>query len=63
MLPPLQHYRVITLSDDIISQLKEGLEFGQLVHLPPDLCFCAQHMGDLLVSEGFVRPFQHIKSV
>ena len=58
---PVQYHCRIVLSDDVIAELKEGLELGQLMHLPPELCFGPQQMGDLLASEDFVRPFWHIR--
>ena len=44
-----------------VTELKEGLEFGQLVQLPQGLAFSTLHLAHLFASEGHVRPFQHLR--
>ena len=49
------------MNAETVSEVKGGLEFGQLVRLPSELVFSPINMADLLVSENCVRPFQHVK--
>ena len=57
----LQFHSQIVMSAETVSEVKGGLEFGQLVHLPSELIFSSINMADLLVSEKCVRPFQHVR--
>ena len=51
----------ITVTQQIIKEVKKGIDTGRYLKLPSDLTFSSEHMADLLVSERFVRPFQEIQ--
>ena len=45
----------------VVMEIKKGLRFGQLVQLPSSLMFSPLLLANLFVSEGCVRPFQHLR--
>ena len=45
----------------MVAEVKEGLDFGQKVDLPPHLTFSTLLLTSLFVNEGRVRPFQHLR--
>lgn len=53
----LRKYRSFPLD---AVQLKDGLEFGRLLDLPFELACNVQHVGDLLATDTFVRPFKEL---
>ncbi len=54
------HPRII-LTDAVLKDLVDGLDFGRLLYLPKEVHFSFHHMMDLVVSERCVRPFKHIR--
>lgn len=44
-----------------VADVKRGLEFGQHVDLPSNLAFSSELLTKLFISEGQVRPFQHLR--
>ena len=57
----LQYQNQLTMGPETVEEVKKGLQFGHLIQLPSNLTFSSMHMVDLLVSEGCVRPFLHIR--
>lgn len=53
----------ILLNSITITELRAGLELGQLLDLPFDLSCNHMHLTDLLVAETAVRPFYQLKYV
>ncbi len=54
------HYRII-LTDAVINDLVDGLEFGHLLYLPKELCL---NMAELVVSiKERIQPFKCLQWV
>ncbi len=46
---------------DTMSHLKKGLTFGSLIRLPSTVTLSWKDMASLLASDGYVRPFEHVR--
>ena len=57
----IKYHGQLTMGPETVKEVKEGLEFGRLVQLPSDLTFSSLFLADLFVSDGQVRPFQHLQ--
>ena len=62
-LSHMQYQSRVVMDDETLFDVKKGLEFGQLIHLPSNLTFSSEFMIHLLVTDGHVRPFQHVRYV
>ena len=62
-LPHVQFQPKVVMDAETVSDVKKGLAFGKLIHLPSDLAFSSAFMTDLLVTDSHVRPFQHVRYV
>ena len=51
----------ITFTPDICTDLRDGLEIGNLLNLPFELACNYKHISDLLVSKSHLRPFNELK--
>ena len=53
----------LEMNSETVKEVKKGLEFGELVHLPRKLTFSGSPLllGKLFASERRVRPFQHLR--
>ena len=55
------YHPLIFLTDTVLKDILEGLEFGKLIRLPEELALSSQLMADLLVSEEKVRHFSRLQ--
>lgn len=51
----------LPMDSGMVAEVKEGLEFGQLVNLPSNIAFSSQLLSNLFVSDQCVRPFQQLR--
>ena len=51
----------LTMEPWMVKEVKEGLDFGQQVELPSNLTFSPLLLAKLFASEGYVRPFSHLR--
>ena len=51
----------LTMESWMVAEVKEGLDFGQQVDLPSNLTFSPLLLAILFASEGYVRPFSHLR--
>ena len=51
------------MNTETIHDVKKGVEFGRLLQLPDEVVFSSDHMADLLITEGSIRPFNQMRSV
>ena len=51
----------LTMESWMVAEVKEGLDFGQQVDLPSNLTFSPPFLAKLFVSEGYARPFSHLR--
>ena len=58
VIKPIVH---LPMDRGMIAEVKNGLEFGQLVNLPFNLAFSLLLLTKLFASDEIVRPFQHLR--
>ena len=51
----------LAMDSGMVAEVKEGLDFGYQIHLPPNISFSPVLLTDLFAYEGTVRPFQHLR--
>lgn len=51
----------LTMESWMVAEVKEGLDFGQQVDLPSNLTFSPLLLVKLFASDGYVRPFSHLR--
>ena len=51
----------LAMDSGMVAEVKEGLEFGCQIHLPPNITFSPVLLTDLFAYEGNVRPFHHLR--
>ena len=52
---------VMVMDEEVVEDVKEGLKFGLLINLPPNLAVSPQLLAKLFASDGRVRPFEHLR--
>ena len=51
----------LTMESWMVAEVKKGLHFGQQVELPSNLTFSPLLLAKLFASDGYVRPFSHLR--
>ncbi len=57
----IKNHAGIILTDTVIEDLVDGMEFERLLDLPKELYFNINCLTDLVVSERCIRPFRHLE--
>ena len=61
----MYNFRIV-FEDDVIEELKEGLELGWHLDLPTDYCCHYQHLSSLFsgcYDNPIIRPFKHLRYI
>ena len=51
----------LAMDSRMVTEVKEGLEFGCQINLPPNITFSPLLLAELFANERKVRPFQHLR--
>ena len=51
----------LAMNSEMVAEVKEGLEFGCKINLPPNITFSPLLLANLFAYEQNVRPFHHLR--